>query len=127
MKVLSKEDSLCIKCHKCEEVCSTAFFKESDIKKAALRIKEDAQEILIITCNQCGECIDVCQVQALYRDKNDIVRIKKNICVGCLMCVGFCPELAMFQNDELTEPLKCISCGLCAKECPTGAIHIEER
>jgi len=128
LKVLSKKEELCIGCHACEEICSTAFFKEKDISKASLRVSETAEkQYIITTCTQCGECIDICPVEAIYRDKNGVVKIKKNICVGCFMCVGFCPELAMFQHDAHIEPFKCTACGLCVKGCPTGALFIEDK
>lgn len=127
MKVLSKKEELCISCHICEQTCSKAFFKVDDIEKSCLRIKNVGDKVSIVTCTQCGVCIEICPVEAIYRDKNDIVRIKKDICVGCLACVGFCPEEAMFYHDDYREPFKCVSCGLCAKQCPTEAIFIEEK
>lgn len=127
LKVLRKNEERCIGCHQCEEICSQVYFKEKNLNKASLKVTEivDANNE-IITCSQCGECINICPVEAIYRDNRGIVRIKKDICVGCLMCVGFCNERAMFHHDDFTEPFKCISCGLCSKKCPTGAIYLEE-
>lgn len=126
MKVLKRKPELCIACHACETACSNAWFKEDNAEKSCIRIKEEANGNAIVSCTQCGECIDVCPIQAITRDKNGIVRIDKKACVGCFMCVGFCPELAMFMHDEYIEPFKCVSCGICAKQCPTNAIYIEQ-
>lgn len=127
MKVLKKIEEKCIGCHLCEEACSKAYFKESNKEKSAIRIAENSNSHNNITaCTQCGECIEICPVKAIYRDAKGIVRINKEICVGCFMCVGFCPEGSMFMHDDYIEPFKCISCGLCVKECPTGAIYIED-
>jgi formate hydrogenlyase subunit 6/NADH:ubiquinone oxidoreductase subunit I len=125
LKRLDKNEELCIACHACEEVCSKAFFKESNLEKACLRIIE-GEKVKIINCTQCGVCIDICPVEALSRGSNGVVRINKKDCVGCLMCVGFCPEEAFFQHDDHVEPFKCIACGLCVKACPTDAIFIKQ-
>jgi Fe-S-cluster-containing hydrogenase component 2 len=121
MKVLMKNPDLCIRCHACESKCSGTWFKEDNIKKSCIRIED--QDISV--CSQCGECINICPVEAIYRDKTGVVRIKKDICVGCFMCVGYCPELSMRMHDDYTEPFKCIACGQCASICPTGAIHLK--
>ncbi|HYE82438.1 MAG TPA: 4Fe-4S binding protein [Clostridia bacterium] len=127
MKVLGKKPELCIQCHACESICSKTWFKEDNALKSCIRISEDEKGgAVIISCTQCGECIDICPVEAIKRDKNGIVRIDKSICVGCFMCVGYCPELAMFMHEDYLEPFKCIACGQCAKSCPTGAIFITQ-
>jgi Fe-S-cluster-containing hydrogenase component 2 len=127
MKVLVKNENICIECHQCEETCAKAFFKSPDISKSSIKVQRDkSANINITTCTQCGECIDVCPVLAISRDKNGIVRIDKQKCVGCFMCVGACNEGAMMYNRDFREPFKCVSCGLCTRNCPTGAIVLEE-
>ncbi|MBO8137862.1 MAG: 4Fe-4S binding protein [Desulfotomaculum sp.] len=124
-KTLIIKEELCTACGACENVCSRVYFKEENREKSAIRIENKPDGIKITACSQCGQCIDLCPVEALYRDKNGIIRIKKELCVGCFSCVGFCPEGAMFFHGDYTEPFKCTACGLCVKECPTGAIAIK--
>ncbi len=127
MKRLVKDENLCIGCGKCEEVCSNAFFRESNAAKSCVRVQEiEENKHKLTICNQCGKCIEVCPVQALTRDSKGIIRLNKKDCVGCFMCVGFCPDNAMMQHDDYIEPFKCIACGLCVKSCPTGALKIVE-
>lgn len=125
MKILDKNPALCTGCRECEKTCSKLWFKEENREKSCIRIGDSAGDITV--CDQCGECINICPVQALYRDKAGIVRLDKNRCVGCFMCVGFCPTSAIFMNEEYTEPMKCIVCGACAKNCPTKAIFVTEK
>ncbi len=126
-KILNKKNELCTLCHECETACAGIFFKTNEIERARLRIKNNAGENKkIITCTQCGACIDICPTGAIERNKAGIVVINKNKCVGCLSCVGFCPEEAMFQFKDDTLPFKCISCGQCVKKCPSGAIFLAE-
>jgi carbon-monoxide dehydrogenase iron sulfur subunit len=120
MRVLQKKLELCTQCHACEKECSNSWFKEENTEKARIRVQDDN----LITCTQCGECIGVCQVKAIYRDKFGVVKINKDICIGCFICVGFCPETAMFMHTDYPVPFKCAACGKCTKVCPTEAIYI---
>ena len=129
MKVLVFKPELCDGCGICEETCSRTWFKEANAEKSAIRITKapgqpDRYQASI--CSQCGECIDICQTMAIWRDKRGIVRIKKKLCVGCLSCVGFCPIDAMAKSDARLEPFKCISCGACVRACPEKALELFE-
>ncbi len=128
MQVLSYDPELCVGCYVCEDVCSETWFKVTDAERSSIRIHDDGEGILsAVFCNQCGECIDVCPTQALYRDRKGIVRLRKKLCVGCLSCVGFCPYGAMFYHADQTEPFKCIACGKCVDECPSDALAIVDQ
>ena len=130
MKILEKNESACIQCNACEAICSKTYFREEDRNKSRIIVNEDKSESrdwTINVCNQCGECIDVCNEEALYRNKQGVVMLDSKKCVGCYMCVGFCPTLSMHVHDDHHDPYKCIACGLCAKECPTEAIYIETK
>lgn len=124
MKVLTHKQEICTGCRACEIACSQAFFKTDDRNKSAIRITNNDNTFRATKCTQCGECINMCTAHAIYRDKNGVVRIDKNLCVGCLGCVGFCSELAMFYSDDLSEPFKCTACGICVKNCPEHALEI---
>lgn len=128
MKVLSFDPDLCVGCGVCEEVCSETWFKEIDPERSRIRIVDRGEPTLhALLCNQCGECISVCPTEALYRNKQGIVLLRKSLCVGCYSCVGFCPYEAMFYHPASHEPFKCVVCGKCVPECPAEALSIVER
>ncbi|MFO7963800.1 MAG: 4Fe-4S binding protein [Desulfobacterales bacterium] len=43
------------------------------------------------TCIGCGECVDICQVDAIEMI-DDIARINPDYCMGCANCVSLCPS-----------------------------------
>jgi Fe-S-cluster-containing hydrogenase component 2 len=127
MKVLVWDETKCIGCGTCEKVCSQTWFKEEDRAKSRIQITKTDAGFNGNACNQCGECINVCPVEALSRDARGIVRLNAKTCVGCLSCVGFCPTASMFVAKSEPIPFKCIACGICVKSCPTGALSLEDR
>lgn len=62
-----------------------------------------------------------------YIDGVATVKVDREICVGCSMCLSVCPH-AVFVLDEKKVKLQdrngCIECGACAMNCPVGAISV---
>lgn len=126
LKWLKVDPDKCVGCGTCMETCSTTWFKENNPALSRIQVtKKDEDNYDLNACNQCGTCIDMCPVGALARDGNGIVRMDEKKCVGCLMCVGFCPTKSFFYHAaKRSEPFKCIACGLCVKKCPVEALTI---
>jgi ferredoxin len=127
MKYLKTDRSKCQGVRACEQTCAKTFFKSEDPEKSAIRVKQTDAGFEINVCNQCGECMAVCPVAALKRNALGVVMLDKKLCVGCLMCVGYCPTLSMRTHPELREPFKCVACGACAKACPEKALETAEQ
>ena len=125
MKKLLAESEKCTGCGVCEIVCSKAYYKVEDREKSAIRINANGQGgYTIAVCDQCGECKDMCSIMALKTAESGVVRLDKKTCVGCLICVGECLRGYMHYHDDLPTPFKCVACGLCAKQCPSGDLTI---
>lgn len=124
MKVLTHRQEICTGCLACELACSRAYFKTDDRQKSSIRITNNDNSFHATICTQCGECINMCTANAIYRDRRGVVRINKQLCVGCMGCVGFCSYAAMFFTDDLPEPFKCIACNICELACPEHALEV---
>ena len=91
-------------------------------------------------CVACGACTNACpqkivklvpkksQVHVLCssEDKGGVARKNcDNACIGCMKCTKVCNFDAIHVENNLAriDYSKCKSCGLCAAECPTGAIN----
>ena len=62
------------------------------------------------------------------------IRIEKDTCKGCELCVRACPQSVLVVGNELNsrgyfyvqvaEQMQCLGCRLCAIMCPDAAIEI---
>lgn len=48
-------------------------------------------------CNLCGNCIEICQFDALFVE-NDELKVNKYFCEGCGACAEVCPEGAIHME-----------------------------
>jgi carbon-monoxide dehydrogenase iron sulfur subunit len=132
-KILFIEPEKCTGCRLCENVCSLFHEKVSNPSRARIHIVkwENAGLYLPMVCQQCENpiCEMVCPMGAIKRDaKTGALLIEKDLCVGCKLCVMFCP-LGGVTIDKNREILKCDLCGgdpLCVKFCIPGALQYIE-
>jgi electron transport complex protein RnfB len=54
------------------------------------------------TCNDCGTCVERCQVSAI-RTENDHTIIDRDICIGCGLCASTCPTGSIIMVKKLPE------------------------
>lgn len=87
-------------------------------------------------CMGYGDCVQVCQFDALDMGKDGLPVVQEENCTACGKCVDACPrnlfelhsldqEILVFCRSEDRGPLArkfcknaCIACGICARACP---------
>ena len=106
----------------------------------AIKICDGVAVVARELCVGCGACANACPknvitllpkkskvvVQCQSQDKGAATRKAcENGCIGCGKCTKVCKfeAITLDGNHAVIDPEKCKNCGLCAKECPTGAIN----
>ncbi len=95
-------------------------------------------------CMGFGDCVTVCQFDAMWMGEDGLPHFNEDKCTGCGMCVKACPKKlislqvksrSVFLRCSSTDGAKevrsycsvgCIGCGLCAKKCPEGALTMKD-
>jgi len=81
-----------------------ADFENSTRYYEAKEVPEDGYFYMPIGCQQCEHppCTKVCPVQATWKEKDGIIVIDYDWCIGCRYCMAACPYGARHFN--LAEP-----------------------
>lgn len=132
---------LCTGCGICQLACSMSQSKEHtkedgsalgyNPRLSRLRIIHKRENLYHkpVVCNQCENayCMNVCPAKAYERDDTGTVLINIEKCVGCGICVKYCPEELIYVCAETKKAVKCNMCHgdpACVKACPTGALKL---
>jgi len=133
--------SRCIGCRTCLIACVVAHSKENiflsvdeDIKfNPRLSVIRTANVTGPIQCRQCenAACLNVCPNESIT-NKDGVITINKNTCIGCKTCAVACPfgaiEMAMVGDKVIAN--KCDLCKsrengpACVEICPTSTLKL---
>ena len=128
---ISVDHKKCSGCRMCEQIC--VFFHEREFNPRRARIKILSREkegiYAPLICNQCKNCISVCNRDALsWDEKVGVVRVDAEKCNGCGLCIEACKQGAIFL-DPITEIVNiCDLCNgdpECVKWCPEEVLKYE--
>ena len=122
----------CIGCKACEVACEREH-GESRIKVFQF---PDLTNVSF-NCRHCEKapCMEVCPVNALWRDEDGAVIVDPLRCIGCGMCTLVCPFGIPKINELNKVMVKCDLCAdrreegklpACVTTCPTEALKFGE-
>jgi len=119
--------SICIGCRKCADACHKENNHDRPSRNSYIRVFEmdggggiDLEKgtatydhavpqpgkfYMPVQCHQCADapCVDVCPVEATWIEKDGIVVVDYNWCIGCRYCEAACPYHARRFNWEAPE------------------------
>lgn len=113
--------SICVGCRKCAEAChkennhdrasGNSYIRVLEMRKGSLDMENGTADYsgpvpnddafyMPVQCQQCDSppCVDVCPVEATWKEPDGIVAIDYNWCIGCRYCEAACPYHARRFN-----------------------------
>ncbi|MGD8861827.1 MAG: 4Fe-4S dicluster domain-containing protein [Myxococcales bacterium] len=118
--------SVCTGCRKCAEAChhennhdrrtNNSYIRVLEMDQGSMDMERGTADYdhtvpapgkfyLPVQCQQCDEppCVDVCPVQATWKEEDGIVVVDYNWCIGCRYCEAACPYHARRFNWHAPE------------------------
>jgi len=86
------------------EAMATASRVATFAGKGEISMPPEVAYIILTKCNNCGECIKVCPVNAI-EPAQGVVTVNPISCVGCGICVPRCPRQAIELNHSTEAQL----------------------
>jgi carbon-monoxide dehydrogenase iron sulfur subunit len=133
MKIITVNPERCTACRICELACSMKHVGEFNPARARIHVIGVEEEFCLpVMCFQCEKpyCAEVCPANAIVKDEaTGIVRVIKDRCTGCRICILACPFGNMLFSSETKTAENCNLCDgepECVAVCPTSALEFKE-
>lgn len=118
--------SVCIGCRRCAEAChhennhdrrsNNSYIRVLEMEQGSMDMEKGnttydhavpapGKFYMPVQCQQCDNppCVDVCPVEATWKEKDGIVVVDYNWCIGCRYCEAACPYHARRFNWQAPE------------------------
>lgn len=130
----------CMGCCACEIACKMEYELPQGIRYIVMKENEistdgmDRLHFSFLVCKQCEDapCLTACPANAISKDADGVVLVRKDQCIGCKNCLFACPyQVPQFGSNQKMQ--KCQLClerrekGLlpaCMVACPANAIKM---
>ncbi len=142
---LYQDKKNCIGCHSCEIQCKSNKSlpvgpKPGQIITIGPKFVGNLPKAsyVFMNCFHCENpwCVEVCPTDAMQkREKDGIVFVEPDLCVGCKTCITACPWGAPQWNPEEKKVVKCDFCmdrvdqgkkPACVTVCTTACLHFNK-
>jgi tetrathionate reductase subunit B len=109
----------CVGCQACTVACNSEWEVPTGLARTHVRETGAAgafpnllSAIYVAQCNHCDHpsCIAPCPTGATYQAEDGIVKVDRNLCIGCGYCVEACPYGARYISPVIKKVDKCDFC-----------------
>jgi len=109
----------CVGCQACTVACNSEWDVPAGYARTHVRFAGPegtfpklVASTYIAQCNHCDRpsCVQACPTGATYQAEDGIVKVNRDLCIGCAFCVEACPYDARYLNPATKKIDKCDFC-----------------
>lgn len=82
-------------CNCCSCCCQLLRFAKDEKAKGVLAPSRFKAQVDAALCTSCGMCVEICPVEAVALNNDDIAEVSAAACIGCGLCATACPVEAI--------------------------------
>ncbi len=111
----------CVACQACTVACNSDWEVPAGHARTHVRFAGPQGRFpnlvaspYIAQCNHCERpsCVHACPTGATYQSADGIVKVNRELCIGCGFCVEACPYDARYLNPANNKVDKCDFCSV---------------